>query len=111
LCPHCKEETELDEPAWQELVRPWKAPGPKMTFKPVGCLECRNTGYHGRVGLYEMLQFTDALKDLISSDCELPVLRKQGMKDGMRTLRLAGAQKVAAGVTTIEEVTASSSGI
>jgi len=104
LCPHCKEETELDEAAWQQLVRPWKAPGPKTVYKPVGCLECRNTGYYGRQGLYEILPLSESVKELLSDQCELVALRKQAMKEGMRTLRLAGAQKVAAGATTVEEV-------
>lgn len=104
LCEHCKEETGLDEKAWKELVIPWKAPGPATVFKPVGCLECRNTGYYGRQGLYEILPFSDDVKKLIHDKCDLNDLRRQGMKEGMRTLRLAGAQKVANGLTTIEEV-------
>lgn len=104
LCTHCKEETELDPEAWKQLVSPWKAPGPKAVYKPVGCLECRNTGYYGRQGLYEILPFSDAIKQLITEKCDLNELRRQGMKEGMRTLRLAGAQKVANGTTTIEEV-------
>ncbi|GAB1260702.1 GspE/PulE family protein [Aurantivibrio plasticivorans] len=104
LCSHCKEEVALDQSAWNQLVRPWKAPGPETIYKPVGCLECRNTGYMGRVGLYEMMPLSEPLKELISEECELNALRKQAMKEGMRTLRLAGAQKVAAGQTTIEEV-------
>lgn len=104
LCPHCKEKTALDMAAWKELVRPWKAPGPDMVYKAVGCLECRNTGYLGRQGLYEILPISDGIKQLISDGCEPQLLRKRGMQEGMRTLRLAGAQKVAAGLTTIEEV-------
>ncbi|MGQ9427155.1 GspE/PulE family protein [Gilvimarinus sp. F26214L] len=104
LCPHCKEDAPLDDAAWQELVKPWRAPGPRKISKPVGCLECRNTGYLGRQGLYEMLPISDGVMELIGDRCEPQLLRKQGMKEGMRTLRLAGAQKVAAGLTTIEEV-------
>ena len=104
LCPHCKEETELDEVAWQELVKPWKAPGPKKVYKAVGCLECRNTGYFGRQGIYEILPLSESIKEMLNEKTELSVLRKQGMKEGMRTLRLSGAQKVASGLTTIEEV-------
>jgi general secretion pathway protein E len=104
LCPHCKEVAEPDLTAWQELVKPWKVPGPDSIYKPVGCLECRNTGYLGRQGLYEMLTLSEPVKALISDRCEPQLLRKQGMKEGMRTLRLAGAQKVAVGITTMEEV-------
>jgi general secretion pathway protein E len=104
LCAHCKEETELDELAWQDLVKPWKAPGPKTVYKAVGCLECRNTGYRGRQGIYEILPLSESIKEMLNEKTELSVLRKQGMKEGMRTLRLSGAQKIAAGLTTIEEV-------
>lgn len=104
LCPHCKQEGELDVRAWQEIVRPWKAPGPETVFKPVGCLECRNTGYFGRQGIYEILPLSEPIKELITEKCDLAALRKQAMKEGMRSLRLAGAQKVAAGQTTMEEV-------
>ena len=70
----------------------------------MGCLECRKTGYLGRVGIYEVMPLSQELKDMISHDAELNELRKQAMKEGMRTLRLSGAQKVAAGLTTPEEV-------
>lgn len=104
LCPHCKQSTEVDEKAWQQLVAPWKAPAPAKVYKPVGCLECRNTGYLGRVAIYEIMMLSDTIKSLIKEDGDLMVLRKQAVKEGMRTLRLAGAQKVGAGFTTIEEV-------
>lgn len=104
LCPHCKQEHETDEAGWDQLVKPWKAKAPKTMFKPVGCLECRNTGYMGRVGIYEMLTVSDAIKHLVEEDFKLGDLRRLAYKEGMRTLRLNGAQKVANGLTTIEEV-------
>lgn len=104
LCPHCKEETELDEDVWIDMVKPWKSEPPKKIYKPVGCLECRNTGYLGRVGMFEMLPLTQELKHLISQSAELETLRRQAVKEGYKPMRLAGAQKVAKGVTTIEEV-------
>ncbi len=104
LCPHCKEPTEVDQEMWETLVAPWKAELPKKVFKPVGCLECRNTGFKGRQGIYEILPMTPAVQQFITEDCDLAAMRRQGMKEGMRTLRLSGAQKVAAGMTTIEEV-------
>jgi len=85
-------------------VKPWKAPGPSKVYKAVGCLDCRNTGYRGRQGIYEILPLSETIKEMLNEKTELSVLRKQAMKEGMRTLRLAGAQKIAAGVTTIEEV-------
>lgn len=104
LCPHCKEECAPDAHGWEYLVKPWKAKIPEKIFKPVGCLECRNTGYLGRMGIYEMLTVSDSIKSLIEEDFRLGDLRKLAYKEGMRTLRLSGAQKVANGMTTIEEV-------
>ncbi|HWV15024.1 MAG TPA: GspE/PulE family protein [Cellvibrio sp.] len=104
LCPHCKEEGTITGDDWQQLVSPWKVTVPSKIYRPVGCLECRNTGYLGRQGLYEILLLSESVKQLITSDCNLYDLRRQAMKEGMRTLRLSGAQKVAAGLTTVEEV-------
>ncbi|HCW90104.1 MAG TPA: type II secretion system protein E, partial [Marinobacter sp.] len=104
LCPGCKEPAEVDEQAWHSLVRPWKAPPPKQIFQPVGCLDCRNTGYLGRAGVYEILKLSDNLTRRITEKCELEELRVQAYKEGMKSLRLSGAQKVAVGDTTIEEI-------
>jgi general secretion pathway protein E len=104
LCPHCKEESQISADDWQQLVAPWKVNVPTKIYRPVGCLECRNTGYLGRQGLYEILLLSETLKEKVTSDCNLQELRRQAMKEGMRTLRLSGAQKVAAGLTTVEEV-------
>ena len=104
LCPHCKQEDEVDEKAWQQLTTPWKAAVPKKVFKPVGCLECRNTGYMGRQGIYEILPLSENVQDLLDGEVSLRNIRNQGIKEGMHTLRLSGAQKVAAGMTTIAEV-------
>ncbi len=104
LCPHCKQETEIDDATWKTLVKPWKPARPVKIFKPAGCLECRNTGFMGRMGLYEMFTFSDAVKDLITEDVNMGKLKKLAMNEGMRPLRLSGAMKVAAGLTTVEEV-------
>src|SRR5450830_835255 len=104
LCPHCKAPTQLEEDDWQSLTRPWQAPMPSGAQRAVGCLECRDTGYHGRAGVYEILVLNDGLKAHIHADTDLLALRRQAFKDGMRSLRLSGAQKVAAGLTTVEEV-------
>ncbi|WP_332820440.1 GspE/PulE family protein [Pseudomonas sp.] len=104
LCPHCKAPHELSEDDWQSLTKPWNAPLPTGAHKAVGCLECRDTGYRGRAGVYEIMQLNDAIKPLINADTDLTALRRHAFKEGMRSLRLSGAQKVAAGLTTIEEV-------
>ncbi len=108
LCPHCKQTVELnrveDQAAWDALVAPWKSKHPAKLYKPVGCLECRMTGYIGRVGIYETLLFSQALKLLVSKNADLGALRDQAFKDGMKPLRISGAMKVGAGLTTIDEV-------
>lgn len=104
LCPHCKTAGQIDPDAWHHITLPWKAPPPETPFQPAGCLECRNTGFMGRAGLYEILHLTPALKERITDRCELESLRRDAYKGGMRSLRLSGAQKVAAGQTTIEEI-------
>ncbi|RMH83404.1 type II/IV secretion system protein [Pseudomonas sp. AOB-7] len=104
LCPHCKAPLQLDEDGWQSLTKPWSAPLPTSAQQAVGCLECRDTGYRGRAGVYEIMLLNDAIKPLITADTDLVALRRAAFKEGMRSLRLSGAQKVAAGLTTIEEV-------
>ncbi len=104
LCPHCKQPTEINDRVWQELVHPWKAAKPKQVYKPVGCLECRDTGYQGRKGIYEMFQFSRQTRQMITADCDIHDMRRQAIKDGLQPLRLSGANKVAQGETTIEEV-------
>ncbi|MCZ6708937.1 MAG: GspE/PulE family protein, partial [Gammaproteobacteria bacterium] len=104
LCPSCKAEEDVDIEAWQLLIRPFRAKPPAKVFAPVGCLECRDTGFQGRMGIYELLPITAKIRSVLSADMELEILRKQALKSGMHTLRLSGAQKVGAGLTTISEV-------
>lgn len=105
LCKFCKEEKPTDPKAWEALVGAnQKVPMPDTIFHPVGCDRCRHTGYQGRQGIYELLKVTDDLKTLVYENGEIRQLRRQGIKDGMNLLRVSGAYKVVAGVTTIEEV-------
>jgi general secretion pathway protein E len=104
LCPHCKTEQEFDSYDWQAMIKPWKTSPPAKIFGAEGCLECRQTGFIGRVGIYEMMPLGDALKPEIKENFDLVHFRKKAIKAGMRPLNLAGAQKVAKGMTTIEEV-------
>jgi general secretion pathway protein E len=107
LCKACKQPApEADRAALEELAKPWKMSGEYRAYKPVGCVECRMTGYRGRMGLYELMPVTEAFRKLVTSAPSLDALRRQGVADGMRPLRLAGALKVAEGLTTIEEVLA-----
>ncbi len=108
LCPHCKQKAEFnraeDHDSWDALVAPWKSNRPAHVYKPVGCLDCRMTGYMGRVGIYETLLFSPAVKSLVSQSADIAALREQAFKEGMKPLRISGAMKVGAGLTTIDEV-------
>ena len=107
LCSSCKVRDEDAKPEdLAESVRPWKLTGSYQPYKPVGCEDCRMTGYRGRMGLYELLMATEALKKQIHDAPSMDVLRRQAVQDGMRPLRLAGALRVAEGVTTLLEVLA-----
>ncbi|MBP5987948.1 MAG: Flp pilus assembly complex ATPase component TadA [Azonexus sp.] len=107
LCPHCKKAVQPREDqraAWRSLVAPWKSAEPTQIWLPVGCLECRMTGYTGRVGIYEILVNSPEIRRLIKPLTEIPKLREQAFREGMRPLRISGALKVAQGITSLEEV-------
>ena len=104
LCPHCKVDEAVDPEAWALLTAPFRVKAPAQIKSAKGCLECRDTGYLGRIGIYELLPMTDPVRTLVTQSTDLGAVRQHALKEGMRTLRLAGAQKVAAGVTTIAEV-------
>src|SRR5688572_8508936 len=104
LCPHCRESTTVDEATWQSLAYPWRIPVPASVQTGRGCLECRMTGYRGRIGIYEMMVMSATLRPLVRSETDLSALREQALRDGMKPLRTSGALKVAAGLTSVEEV-------
>jgi general secretion pathway protein E len=104
LCSHCKQEVDLELLDWQALIKPWTTSPPESISYSEGCLECRQTGFVGRIGIYEMMPITDSLKSGINDNFDLVKFRKAAVRQGMKPLNLAGAQKVARGLTTIEEV-------
>ena len=105
LCAHCKSpDGELNDDVWQSIGGAWDIPKPATVYRPIGCPECRQTGYRGRTGLYELLSVTEAFAQRIQEETDLAALRQQSMADGMKPLRIAGAFKVAEGLTTAEEV-------
>ncbi len=104
LCPDCKQPTSIDEDVWKSMTAPWKLNGEGAFFKAVGCEKCRNTGYRGRIGLYEMMKMTPGLRANIGPDSDANAIRAAAIKEGMIQLRLSGAQKIAQGLTTVEEV-------
>jgi general secretion pathway protein E len=111
LCPACRQPQDKDEAVASragltELVKPWQVSGSYRPYRPVGCVDCRMTGFRGRMGLYELLVVTEGFKDKVSREPVLDALRRQAVQDGMRPLRLAGAARVAEGLTTMDEVLA-----
>ncbi len=108
LCPHCKQKVpfqrEEEHALWHSVCAPFKAAPPEFVHRAVGCLECRNTGYLGRVGIYEIMQVTRDIKRLIVEKTDVVALTQAAYKGGMRPLRVSGATKVAQGMTTFEEV-------
>jgi len=107
LCKNCRQaDHNADPQILKDMIKPWKI-GSYRPYKPVGCVDCRMTGFRGRVGLYELLTFSDELRTQINQAPSIQLLRQQAVKDGMRPLRLGGALRVAQGLTTLEEVLAS----
>jgi general secretion pathway protein E len=105
LCPHCKRPHALDDTDWAPIREPGEAlPANVMTHAPVGCLECRRTGYLGRVGLYELLPLSASLRAQVRADMDLASFSRAARGEGLRTLRRTGLEKVAEGLTTVEEV-------
>ncbi|WP_342119334.1 GspE/PulE family protein [Pseudoduganella sp. OTU4001] len=105
LCEDCKEAGgEIADDIWQGLSSGWDIPKPEQVYRPVGCPECRQTGFRGRTGIYELLTTSEAFNALVEEETDINALRKQAVAEGMKPLRIAGALKVRDGVTTAEEV-------
>ncbi len=104
LCPLCLQKTTLEDAAWQTMIRPWQSEKPATIHEAGGCLECRMTGYKGRIGIYEIMTISNGIRELIRENADIEELRQQSYREGMKPLRINGALKVAAGVTTVEEV-------
>ena len=105
LCKQCKvKDDAATREALAAVVKPWQINGAYRPFKPIGCVDCRMTGFLGRMGLYELLVVSEAFKSTVSREPNTDALRRQAVQDGMRPLRLAGALRVAEGVTVMAEV-------
>ena len=105
LCPSCKQlDDKASRAALDAAIAPWKIKGQPKVYKPVGCLECRMTGYRGRVGLYELMNLSEDARLHIHPTLDADALRRQALAEGMHPLRAAGVMKVAEGVTTLEEI-------
>ncbi len=104
LCTNCKAENPLPAPA---LTQAGFSPEDAKTVVPMkgkGCDKCNNTGYKGRLGLYEVMEITDELRELVLVGASALELRRKAIEEGMITLRQSGLRKVKDGLTSIEEV-------
>ena len=105
LCTACKAPDEsLTRERLDEVIDPWRLKGSVRPYRPVGCLECRMTGFRGRAGLYELMVMNEAVRAHVHPALDIPALRRRALADGMHPLRMAGVMKVAEGTTTLEEV-------
>ncbi|MBA2674821.1 type II/IV secretion system protein [Ramlibacter sp.] len=105
LCKQCRErDPDFPRETIDEIIKPWRITGSWKPYRPVGCVDCRMTGFLGRMGLYELLSISEVFKDKVTREPSIAALRRQAVADGMRPLRLAGALRVAEGVTTLQEV-------
>ena len=105
LCLQCRQkDDQLTRLALGELVKPWRLSGGFTPYRPVGCVDCRMTGFMGRLGLYELMTVSDELRSVVTQSGSGNTLRQRAIQDGMRPLRLAGVLKVAEGVTTLDEI-------
>jgi type IV pilus assembly protein PilB len=104
ICKECKEEIHMPPQALVDIGFPIdEAPRVKL-FKGRGCAACNNTGYRGRVGLFEVMELSDEIRELILSGASAMELRRKAIEEGMISLRASGLRKLREGVTTVEEV-------
>ncbi len=104
VCPHCRNSYQPDEKLLAELFDGTGVPKQATFYRGRGCSHCMEVGYLGRTGLYELLEVTDPIRQLITSNADAATIRQHALKSGLRTLRQAGLVKVLAGQTTVEEV-------
>ena len=110
LCRICKQPGELNTTERGALNLEPGQPGNAQVMKPVGCAQCRQTGYKGRIGIFEIFVLDDSVRHMINNRCSTLLLRRRARELGMRTLREDGARKVLAGLTSAEEVIAATLG-
>jgi type IV pilus assembly protein PilB len=104
ICSRCREETEISEGLLAELGLTLKDVAGKKFYRGIGCDGCNNTGYKGRVGLFELMVMNDELRDLIMQNVSTDILRDRARAYGMVTLRDAGMAFAEDGTTTLDEV-------
>jgi general secretion pathway protein E len=104
ICARCSTVRYLSREEVQTL-RLSVPPGKKVqVMEGKGCHECRGTGYRGRVGIFEIMAVDDSIKHLVQTRADAPMIKRESVKNGMRTLRQSALQRLAEGSTTFEEV-------
>src|SRR5262249_44037928 len=103
-CPHCKVEQQVDHEYLKRIGFPENEIGTAKFWHGTGCEECRQLGYQGRKGIYELLIVTEAIRPLVMNRANATAIAQAAMLNGMRTLRTDGWNKVKNGETTIEEI-------
>lgn len=104
ICPHCKEAFEMSSDELSSLGLDVQEEGPLTLHRGKGCIRCRNTGYHGRCGIHEVLPITEKIQEVINPETDTGMIRKIARKEGMVTLRENAVKKLLDGTTTYEEV-------
>ena len=104
VCAECKEEIEIPPESMIEIQVPKAQIGKFKTWKGKGCATCSNTGYKGRIALYEVMEFAESLKEVVLSGGSTAELKTAAIKNGMQTLRMSAVKKFMEGITTVEEV-------
>lgn len=100
----CKQKIPLEINQWEGLTAPFNLRAPEQVYQAGGCDNCRHTGYKGRIGLFETMLMDGSLKKFIGTAGDLDEMRRYAVKAGLRPLRISGAQKIAMGLTSFEEV-------
>jgi type IV pilus assembly protein PilB len=105
VCANCREEVhDVPTKTIVEIGFPPEAAGTFKLFKGRGCGVCNGTGYKGRIGLYEVMEISEGIRDLIMVGATAVEIKRKALEEGMLTLRMSGLEKIRAGVTSIEEV-------
>ena len=110
ICPKCKREREFNETEKEVITKIMNKYGENVelenlkTYDAVGCDYCNNTGYYGRIGIFEILNITDNIKELIVQSASSIEIRKKALEEGYRPLAIDGINKVLKGMTTLEEL-------
>jgi len=104
ICPYCAQEFEMDARELADLGLEIKARGVIRLKHGKGCVKCRNTGYMGRTGIYEIMPYSESLKQLTTLDAGLDILRKKAVQEGLVLLRQNGIKKMLKGQTTYQEI-------